>query len=269
MGLFSLKEKILIAPVGMYKERLRKSILNSGAQRVYLIKESKGELKEITEDIATILCEELEGYTIQEFHFEEADFSSLQDIYHIFTKIIEKEKSNDITIDVTSTTKESVLVASWLRQLYNVSISFVPSSLKRSPELLTKRIDELKKGKDKPDKGGEYIRFRNSGKEKDKSGFTSEDIYLLKKLHGKKMYKSMSDLASEIVVEKKIKKKDQPALKKYWIRLINKLEDLSLIHVESGRRKARPLWLTEAGTGIIQGIEEARYESNSKTDMTH
>jgi hypothetical protein len=54
MGLFSLKEKILIAPVGMYKERLRKSILNSGAQRVYLIKESKGELKEITEDIATI-----------------------------------------------------------------------------------------------------------------------------------------------------------------------------------------------------------------------
>lgn len=248
--------KVLIAPVGINKTRLQKSILRSGAQRLYLIK-GKGEYSEITQEV----CDSLKNALIEYLMFpkdqileeEPVDFHDFKDIYRVFAKIIEKEKYRDkdseITIDISSTTKEATIVSSLLGSLYDVSLSYVPPQEKASPETLRKRL-----AKEGSDSGGEYILI----KIRQSKGLSKDERLALKRVYEHKGYESMTAFIGDIAKEKQ--KDVGQKHKRYWIRLLHKLEDKGLIRVYEGFGLTKSFNLTPAGEGILQGIIEFERE---------
>jgi len=253
-----LGSKILIAPVGLYEQRLWKAIVRSGAERIYLITESKSEYK-ITKTIAENLEKRIKTDLVAEVERKEADFSKFEDIYRVFVGIIEKEKAVDrnarIILDVTSTTKEAALVATNLASLYNLTISYVPGRKKVSAEFVERRYQY-----EKDDPGSEYTELFLALSGIRWSGFNNDELKVLYKVANER-FESVNDLIGKLS-EEGINSKDE-AYKKRILRAVHALEEKGLILGEEIGR-AKMIELTDVGKGIIEGIKEASEDLEKK-----
>lgn len=257
-----LANKVLIAPVGIYERRLWKSIVYVGAQRIYLITEAKEPYKRLSTEIAGKFKKDLQTYLVLSEKdiriIEGIDFTNFEEVYEIFTRIIEEEKSNKVILDVTSTTKEATIAASLLSQLYDVRISRVPPKSKISPEMSPEEQEARFKVSefDRQDGGGEYIQT-SIGVWR---GFYKDEKCALAKILEHNGYDSMTEFIRDISVEGGKDPKDA-AYKKSWTRVIRLLEKkglLELIGVPGRRRMG--IRLTPAGKGVAKGVRETKNE---------
>lgn len=251
--------KVLIAPVGTYEQRLWRAIGKAGADCVYLITESKSEY-EITKTIAKNLEKQIKkAFPFESVETKEADFAAFDDIYRVFVGIIETERAIDpnvrVILDVTSTTKESTLVATNLASLYNLTISYVPGGVKKdSKELIEQRYHQLK-----DDMGSEYKEISLGLPGIGWSKFSAEEMKLLYEISQEKNnIDSVSTLIGKHLGVADLKTVDS-ADKKRVQRAVYSLEEKGLISGEEAGR-AKTLELTEAGNGVILGIKEADAE---------
>ncbi len=248
-----MDRKALIAPVGTYEQRLWRAISKSGADSIYLITESKPEY-EITKTIASNLETRIKENLFCKIERKDANFSSFQDIYRVFVGIIETERQIDpsvrITLDVTSTTKESALVAANLAGLYNLTISYVPGGAKKdSKEIIEQRYRLLK-----DDPGSDYKEV-SLGRPGVWCKFSEEEQQLLYKIGEKKVFNSVSDLISSQLEVADLKNAESGD-KKRLQRIVDDLEEKGIISCEEyGKNKS--LKPTEAGEGIYLGLKEA------------
>lgn len=247
---------VLIAPVGIYETRVWKSILRSGAEKIYLIK-GKGPYAKATTRLSSSLKSKLVKYLMlqeNQINDEEiVDFTNFREIYRTFSKIIELErhenKGVNVIIDISSTTKEATLVCSLLSFLYDINISFVPPAKKASESVIQKRLE---RDQEDSDEGKEYMIIKmRSGK-----GLSSDEIRALEKAYSHRGYESMVDFIKDMAKEDQ-KNGFDSKYKRHWIRILHALEDKGLIRIyEMGITKS--FNLTDAGEGILEGVQKAR-----------
>jgi len=248
-----LGPSVFIAPVTTYEGRVWKSLVRSGADKIYLIKEKRESFKEAADEITKSLKQNATKYLMISGNnidiSREVDLSKPEETYEAFTEIIEREKSREgkILIDVTSATMEASVTALSLAKLYgNVEVWYTPPSESISKEAIKKRVEILKA--EKTDLGGEPIRMDKfpSGK------LISDEIRALLKINEHGSYNSIVEFANELGVGTG-KKDTKDARQRYWTRLINELEEKGLVEIGiSGR--ASSIKLTNIGLGVSKGI---------------
>ena len=250
-----LANKVLVAPVGIYQQRVWKSIVRSGADKIYLISDSKPEYS-ITKTIADTLEKEITTKLMAEVLQKEADFSKLEDIYRVFIGIIERERAENpdvkMILDVTSTTKEATIIASNLASPYKITISYVPGKGKISKEIVEKRYQL-----EKDDLGGEIQEILPALSMPEGSALSKEEAKVLYKI-AKKHYESFNELIEELSEEEGIHSVSD-AYKKRLLRTAQDLEGKRLIKSEE-RGRVKLVELTEEGKGIVKGLIEANEE---------
>lgn len=247
-----MARKVLIAPVGIYKQRVWKSIVRSGADKVYLISDSKPDY-EITADVAHELEEQtrtnLTGISIVR---READFADIRDIYRAFVAAIERERAEnpyvEITLDATSTTKEAYFAACNLAISYDLEISYVPGAKKTSEKIVRQRF-EMEKG----DPGGQIRKMLPTLWIPKGNPLREDHMRVLCKIVDNS-YNSINDLVENLGKDEGVVPSD--AYKKRFLRSILDLEQMRLVRSkEIGRVKL--IAPTDEGKGIARGIKEA------------
>jgi predicted transcriptional regulator len=260
---FRLAHRVLIAPVGLYKARLKKVIERSKASKVYLISEKKPEYS-ISNDVASELQSEMKKNGIEVVVREKADFFDLYDIYRVFTKIITLERTKEpnagIVIDITSAAKKATLLIGSMVQLYGgITVSYVSGKEKISKKVVTERYRL-----EGADEGGLYeeIDLLSLGITPITIGLSDIEKRILYKTRIKEGYSSISDLIQDI---KKGQNANQRigAYKRKVVRIIHELEGRGLLKTSAVGR-AKPFKLTTVGRGLIDGIMEAYSELKSK-----
>jgi sulfite reductase beta subunit-like hemoprotein len=249
---------ILLAPVGLYEERLWRAIVESEADKIYLIKERKSAYNRVTSEIAETFKERIEKYLYRECDSDEsADFTDLEDIYRVFTKIIEKERRiNDkasFKIDITSTTKECALVAGSIATLWGARITYVPSKSK-----IEVTYDELKRDYAKlaKDEGMHIIEIEIPRASSKRSILTEFEKNILKLIYlqgiGNIRVKQIIDICMQTFHSER---KGKEAFAKKCHRYIDILAEKGLIRIEGGGRR-KIATLTQTGRGIAKGLVE-------------
>lgn len=246
-----MASKVLIVPAGLYEKRVWKTIVRSGADKIYLIYDSKPEYK-ITKEIADKLARQIKGTLMAKVISKKADFSNIEDIYRVFVYLIEKERLEnpfiDITLDTTSTTKEAWHVASNLANAYGCSISYVPGISKISEGAVKKRY-EL----EKDDPGGKHKLLLPTLSIPAVSPLTEDEIRVLNKVVSKS-YGSVSELIEDLAKENGASSIDD-AYRKRIMRVVRGLEEKRLIMTEE-RGRTKTMWLTVEGKGIAKGLAD-------------
>jgi hypothetical protein len=215
-----IQNKVLIVPLGDYEIGLSSSILHSGADRVYLIKSSNSQYKQLTEEVASRIIKRY-GDLIDFKDGGATDFTNIPDVYRAITKLVFLEKKAEKSIDLSSTTNETVIATFNMSQLYNLSLfNFQKESGKR-----------IKFDLPRPP----Y------------SGFSDDEILLLGEI-----YDSMGKDPMKSFVKRKGDKSQR-----YWIRLLHRLEARRLIDLErSGKMKK--VSIRPEGSGTLEGYREAK-----------
>lgn len=247
----------MIVPVGLYQERVWRSITRSGANRIYMLLDSKPEY--IAEDM---VYRELEGRIKQmglpdiNVIKKQADLTSFEDIYRVYTEIIVKERTLDSTVklvlDVTSCPREVTLVVPSLATTYGTEVTFVPGK-----EKVTKPAVDDQYRHQKDDSGGDYKEFTPGQTELSVDEIAIMSKYYQQAISGRR-YNSVNDVIKEIG-EARGKRILPDAEKKRYLRVVRELESRRLLTSSSvGRTKT--IDLTEIGRGLIRGITEADAE---------
>jgi hypothetical protein len=256
-----MTRKVLVIPVGIYQERVWKSLVRSGAQRIYLIWDSKPEYC-VTKDVARDLETRIKGTLMADVIKIEADFSDIEDIYRVFTYVIEKERSEDpfvqVLLDTTSTTKEAWHVASNLADAYGYAIAYVPGMQKISEKVVRKRY-EL----EKDDPGGEVEIFLPTLSMPTGNPLSESEISVLCKV-GEKMYNSVSDLIVELAKHEGLSQVDD-AYEKRFLRVVRGLEERRLLIGAKANGRTKSIQLTKEGRGIAKGLIDAKVCSSEKS----
>jgi len=243
---------VLIAPVGLYTKRLWRAIVESKANKIYLVRELKPGYTTITSKIANEFKGQIEKFLLRKCNIDEAaDFTNLEDIYRVFTKIIEKEKHENpeasFMIDITSTTKEGALVAGNIAALWGARVVYVPSKIKTeaTPDEIRKIYEEQSKDEGLP--LSEVAIPRAPFK---KSVLSDDEKKLLKTIHQQGEHVKVKQIISRLC-----NKKDVASVKKYH-RYLDVLASKGLAQIEREGREKR-VTLTLAGKGIARGLMES------------
>jgi len=254
---------VLIAPVGLYKARLWKAIVRSGANKIYLIKERKSEYDKITSEIAKEFKKQIEEGLLRECDMDEsADFTDLEDIYRVFTKIMEKERRKNpeasFMIDITSTTKEGALVAGSIAALWGARVVYVPSAIKTKATL-----DELRSiyEEQTKDKGLDFSEVRIPQVPFKKAVLSDFEKKVLGKIlelcrrqeEGKSV--QIKQIMNELFPHYSSEEEKEAFVKRCY-RCIDVLAGKGLVQIEGAGRRKR-VTLTLAGRGIARGLEES------------
>lgn len=258
-----LPKKIVVAPVGWYEGRLWKSILKSGADKLYLIKgvgEGESRIKEITDHVANELKKRLSLYgkgilEIDDTKF--ADFRDLEKTYETYISIIEwerqKDKNCEIIIDVTSTTKEGAIAALLLSRYYDLKISYVSSKDKYNwidskEKNLKDVLNDLKH--QISDSGNEYIQHASLS-----SPLHEDWILALKEVF------ENPELSMGAIIKKVLKvtgnRKTNAASYRYWTRVFDRLKTERLVDMTKIGRSTY-LALPGLTKALISGILKSR-----------
>jgi len=247
-------KRVLIIPVGIYQERVWKSIVRSGAQRIHLIWDSKPEYS-ITEKVAKELRKRVSETLMAGVIESNADFSDVEDIYRVLICSIERERSEDpfveIALDTTSTTKEAWHVISNLADAYGYAISYVPGIQKMSEETVRKRY-----GLEKDDSGGEVEIFLPTLSMPTGNPLSDSEASVLCKIGGR-TYNSVTDLIEELAKEAGLDKVID-AYEKKFLRVVRDLEEKRLLIGAKANGRTKSIQLTREGRGIAKGLSEAK-----------
>lgn len=248
-----LARKTLIAPVGIYQERVWKSIIRSGADKVYLITDSKEEY-EITKKVADELASRTKKLLMADPTIVSADLSDIKDIYRTFIYIVEKERVRDpsveIILDTTAATKKAWHVASNIASAYGCLVSYVPGKKKMSKALIEERYEV-----EKDDPGGEVEVLLPALSIPTGNPLSDEEIKVLWKLKNK-TYGSVIELIEELAKEEQLDKLND-AYEKRILRIVRDLETKRLLIGEKETTRTKRVRLTREGEGIAQGLIEA------------
>jgi hypothetical protein len=246
----------MIAPVGVYQQRVWKSIIRSGAQQIHLLTAKVGPYKDITSSFARTLEADARRYLMlrapRAVERHEVDFSDVRDIYRTYAKIIEDERKQDekteIVLDVTSTPMEGVFASTLLAQLYDATLSYVPPKAKLSEKVVEKRIAEL--AAEQTDEGEEPLTVE-VGKWR---GLDSNEFRALKHIYqtNSKGYGSIAEFTKSIAKEDQ-KSPSDAAFKRNWNRVVHALAEKELIQMVRNTNGSSSFSLTAAGEGIFQG----------------
>ena len=254
-----MTRRVLLIPVGVYQERVWKSIVRSGAQRIYLLWDSKPEYS-VTEDVADGLEKRVKDTLMAEVIKNKADFSDVEDIYRIFTYVIEIERGEDpfveILLDTTSTTKEAWHVASNLADAYGYPIVYVPGMLKISEKIVRRRY-EL----EKDDPGGEVQVFLPTLSMPTGNPLNESESMVLCKI-GEKTYDSVSGLIQELAKNEGMTQVDD-AYEKRFLRVVRDLEEKRLLIGAKANGRTKSIQLTKEGRGIARGLTDSKICGNS------
>jgi len=254
-----LARKTLIAPVGIYQERVWKSIIRSGADKVYLITDSKQEY-EVTTKVASELAVRSKELLMVNPVIVSADLSDIKDIYRAFIYIIEKERfenpSVDIILDTTAATKKAWHAASNIASAYGYTVSYVPGKKKISRSLVEERYKA-----EKDDPGGDVEVLLPALCIPTGNALSKDEIKVLCKL-ANKSYNSVTELIEELEKEEQLDK-PKNAYEKKILRIVRGLEDKKVITGEEIGRTKR-IRLTNEGEGIARGLIELDKELKKK-----
>jgi hypothetical protein len=244
-------QKVVIAPVGIYEERVWKSILRSGAQKVYLIYDKKPEY-EITRRVAKDLAERVVKTLMIEAIELGADFADLEDIYRVLIFAIEKERREnpfvEIVLDTTASTKKGWHAAANIANAYGYVISYVPGRKKVSKNIVEKRYQL-----EKDDLGDEVEILQPALSIPSRSPLSEDEIAVLCKLKSK-MYSSITQLIDDIVKERGTLKDN--SVEKRFLRVVRDLEEKKLLISEKGNGRTKSIQLTREGRGVATGLSE-------------
>ena len=264
--MIKLSRKILVAPVGWYENRLLKSIVTIRPDKVYLIMAKEGKFREVTEHYLNSMKKKLSVFQdLNVFSIDEsetADFHDVTDVYRCFVRIIEKErleeKPAEIILDVTSTTKDGALAASLVGQLYDITISYVPSKEKYEwQDLQLKEIlKNLKSGAEDP--GNECLQYKIKF-----SPLDEKPRIALRKAYDYPS-SSIGKLTEEILKESG-KEKTKATFRRYWGRIYHKLEEDQLVEIRK-RNKKTEVVLTPIGKALVEGILKGREEEKESQE---
>lgn len=272
-----MTKKVLVIPVGIYQERAWKSIVRSGAQRIYLITDSKPEYS-VTKNVAQLLGTRIDETLMADVVRMEADFSDIEDIYRVLIHTIEKERSEDpfveILLDTTSSTKEAWHVASNLADAYGYVVSYVPGVQKISEEIVQKRYEM-----EKDDPGGEVVIFLPTLSMPTGNPLSDSEVSVLCRIRGK-TYNSVSELIEELAKQEGLDRVDD-SYEKRFLRVVRSLEEKRLLVGLKGNGRTKSVQLTKEGKGIAKGLIDAGVTSkrarsislddeacDNKTDVT-
>lgn len=248
-----MANRVLIIPVGYYRERVWKSIVRSGADKIYLIIDQKPEYK-VTKEVAFEIEKRIKkANLIARVLKKQADLSSRPDVYRILIGIIERERAENpdvkLIVDLTSTTKIVLLGASNLAGAYGVTLTYVPGTKKLSEDFIRKLYETQK-----DDIGGEIQEIEPVFSIREGNPLVKDEISVLYKLD-LKTYQSIIELIKELAAEEGIKTlKD--AYEKNMLRTIRGLERKGLINSREWGR-AKQIELSEIGKGAVKGLKEA------------
>lgn len=242
--------KVLICPVGIYLERVWKSIVRSGADKIYLISDTKPEYR-IIKEVRSRLEERIKNLNSKVIK-KEADFSSLEDIYRVFVGIIERERAENpyvrIQIDLSSTTKMAWHVASNLAASYGLTLTYVPGVKKLAAETIKKRYETQK-----DDPGGDVQELTPALFTYKEEPLSKDEVRVLYKIENK-YYESVNRLIEELADDEG--KEFTKAYEKRFLRVVHDLEEKKLVSgMERGRVKV--VRLTGVGRGVVKGLREA------------
>jgi hypothetical protein len=245
---------VLVIPVGIYQERVWKSIIRSGAQKIYLMTDQKPEYS-VTENVAKVLRTRISKMLMADVVEMKADFSDIESIYRVLIYAIEKERSEDpfveILLDTTSTTKEAWHAASNLADAYGYTVSYVPGVQKISKETVEKRYEM-----EKDDPGGEVDSFLPTLSMPTGNPLSDSEMSVLCKIRGK-TYNSVSDLIAELAKQEGLNQVDD-AYEKRFLRVVRCLEDKRLLIGAKGNGRTKSVQLTKEGRGVAEGLIEAK-----------
>jgi hypothetical protein len=245
--------KILIIPVGLYIERVWKSIVRSGADKIYLITDSKPEY-EVTEEAASEIEKRIQkANLIAKVTKKKADLSSRQEVYKILIAIIERERAENpyirTIIDLTSTTKVLMLAASNLAGAYGIMLTYTPGTKKLSKTFIRELYQVHRE-----DLGGEVQEIEPVFSIPEGNPLTKDEIRILHKLD-QGAYPSIIQLIRELADQEGIEKVVD-AYEKNMLRTIRELERKGLTKSrELGRTKQ--IELSDVGKGVVMGLNEA------------
>jgi len=252
---------VLILPVGLYHRRVWKSLIRSGAQKIFLLT-GKGPYKDATTDFAKRIEADIRAYLMPKnpktaVKIKEVDFSNPKEIYRTYARIIQSERKEDkdtrIIIDVSSTPMEGALASTLLGELYTADISYVPPKLKRTDEIVARRIKELTE--EQEDEGEEPIVVEVGRWQ----GLEPDEVQALRKIYdnGGRAYGSMTEFIRSIAEDEKPKRDPADlAYKRAWIRVIHRLQEKGLVRILDTEGPAKPFRITEAGEGVLEGIRD-------------
>lgn len=260
-----MTNKVLILPVGLYRKRVWKSLVRSGAQKVYLLS-GKGAYEDQTNKFAQELESDVRGYLMPRepkasVLQRSVDFEKQKEVYRAYAKIIQMERKKDsnahIIIDITSTTMEATIASTRLAQIYGAELSYVPPKLKRTEEIVKKRIEEL--SDEQKDEGEEPISVE-LGKW---GGLEAVEVEALRNIcaGGQRTYESITEFIHSVTSGNEPKRKASAAQKRHWIRVIHRLEEKGLIRILDKAGAVKPFAPTEAGEGVMAGIADYMKET--------
>jgi len=254
------QKKVLIAPVGAYKKRVWRAIVESGAKQVYLIKERKNGWKQVTERYVSEFSRKVREDLFSECDCSEsADFTDCEDICRVFVKIIEKERviqNNMVSflIDITSTTKEGALIAGTVAQLYGANIVYVPGKTKKEKTLSEIEQEFLSEAEDEGEPMREIKLPRPVRKAKPISILETKILERVLKGEGSEI--RIRDIIKTLSKEKSPTVKDPESFSKKCHRYTQILCDRGLVEI-NGVGRSKRLVLTELGRGVAKGIQES------------
>ena len=255
----SLAKTVLIAPVGYYEKRLHSAIFQASPQRVYLLK-STGVLAGVTDYVADSIKTTI-PLSVEVDDSIRVDYNDIEKIDETLVMLVRRERKMDrtsrIVVDVTSATKDFLLAATQLSQVYNLQVSYVPASKKfewmeaiESPQKFLER-EPIKAEREDP--GGNLGRYSFSP-----SNLGKDDYRVLSQLSKKAEYPSVYSLSQDLTRQTKRGARQNTSSLRYWSRLIHRLEDTGLIDVEEYQdTQEKRVRLSSAGRGIVGGLVKA------------
>jgi len=187
---------------------------------------------------------------------KQADLTSFEDIYRVYTEIIEKERTLDSTVslvlDVTSCPREVSLLVPGLANTYRAKVTLVPGK-----EKITKSAVDEQYRRQKDDSGADYKVLPPSQTE-----LSADEIAILSKYYQQaisgRRYNSVNDVIKEIG-ENRGNSSLTDAEKKRYLRVVRELESRELL-TSSNVGRSKTIDLTEIGRGLIRGITGADAE---------